>query len=437
MTVAEVSIWGRLVGAVAWDDARRLATFEYTPAFRSDGWDLAPLTMPRTAPDRLFEFPALRARDDRPDAFRGLPGLLADSLPDDYGNRLLDAWLARQGRAPGSMNPVESLCFIGSRGMGALEFRPVVPRPHDTGETLEVDDLVRTARDVLAHRSSFHASLDGRDEEQIERLIHIGTSAGGARPKAVIALNEDTGAVRSGQIDAPDDFRHWLIKLDGVSDVQLGRSSGFGRVEMAYHRMAVDCGIDMEECRLHVENGRAHFMTRRFDRGPAGERHHVQTLCALRHIDFNLVGAFSYEQVFETMRMLHLTYADAEQMFRRMVFNVVARNCDDHTRNFAFMLQRDGDWSLAPAYDLCHAYRPDSPWVSRHALTIGGKRDGFTRHDLRTIGRSIRCKQADDIIDQVQDVVGRWADYASAQQVDDELVHSIARTHWFLDTTND
>lgn len=437
MTVAEVNIWGRLVGAVAWDDARHLATFEYAPTFITDGWDLAPLTMPRTARDRLFEFPTLRDRDDRPTAFRGLPGLLADSLPDDYGNRLLDAWLARQGRPPGSMNPVESLCFIGSRGMGALEYRPVVSRSRDTAETLDVDDLVRTSRDILNNRSSLHASLNDHDEDEIERLIHIGTSAGGAHPKAVIALNEDTGEVRSGQIDAPDGFRHWLIKLDGVSDVQLGRSSGFGRVEMAYHRMAVDCGIDMEECRLHEENGRAHFMTRRFDRGPAGERHHVQTLCGLRHFDFNLVCAFSYEQVFETMRMLHLTYADAEQMFRRMVFNVVGRNCDDHTRNIAFMLRRGGTWSLAPAYDLCHAYRPDSPWVSRHALTIGGKRDGFSRSDLRTIGRIIRCKQADDIIDQVLDVVEHWPDYASSQRVDDELVRSIARTHWFLDTTND
>jgi serine/threonine-protein kinase HipA len=257
-------------------------------------------------------------------------------------------------------------------------------------------------------------------------LVGPGSSLGGARPKAVIAFNDRSGEVRSGQADVPEGFDHWLIKLDGVSDVQLGSSHGFGRVEMAYHKMAVDSGIDMMPCQLLEENGRAHFMTRRFDRDSKGEKHHIQTFCALRHFDFNLVGSYSYEQLFQTMRELKLDYADAEQMYRRMVFNVLARNCDDHTKNFAFRLQRDGQWELAPAYDLCYAYSPGHQWVSMNALTINGKREHFTRQDLIAIGKSIGSKKAALIVDEILEVVQKWPAYAADQGVSKSLRKEIS-----------
>jgi serine/threonine-protein kinase HipA len=274
--------------------------------------------------------------------------------------------------------------------------------------------------------------LQQEDEKAIMDILKIGTSAGGARPKAVIAYNEKTGEVKSGQTNAPKGFEHWLIKLDGVSDVQLGSSKGYGRVEMAYYNMATACGINMMPSRLLEENGRAHFMTKRFDREGSDNKHHIQSFCALKHVDFNLVNNFSYEQLFQTMRELKLTYQDMEQMYRRMVFNVIARNCDDHTKNFAFRLKKDSAWELAPAYDICHAYRPGSEWVSQHALSINNKRKDITRNDLLTIGELIASKKAAVIIDEIKYTVSQWNTFAKAVDVDTKLKNSIAKTHWLI-----
>ncbi len=281
---------------------------------------------------------------------------------------------------------------------------------------------------MLSQREAFAANLDKEEEQAMLKILKIGTSAGGARPKAVIAWGEKTGEVKSGQTKAPKGFEHWLIKLDGVSDVQLGASHGYGRVEMAYYNMAIACGIVMMPSRLLEENGRAHFMTKRFDRESGFIKHHVQTFCALKHFDYNLVNSFSYEQLFQCMRELKLTYADAEQMFRRMVFNVIARNCDDHTKNFSFLLKQGGKWELAPAYDVCHAYRPNSKWVSRHALSINGKRHDVSKKDLLVIGESIRCKKASEIIDQINDTVRQWKKFADAVQLNTILRDEIAKT---------
>lgn len=430
MEVAEVFIWNHLVGAVAWDPERGYGFFEYDPAFRKKGIELAPLTMPVNGRREVHSFPDLRSREQGAlNTFKGLPGLLADALPDRYGHQLINAWLARQGRPANSMNPVELLCFIGSRAMGALEFTPTLRSETQRTSRIELNSLVEAASDILQRKSDFSTDLGSDEHQALNDILKIGTSAGGARPKAVIAWNEKTGEVRSGQTRVPKGFQHWLIKLDGVSDAQFGESSGYGRVEMAYHDMATDCGIEMMPCRLLEENGRAHFMTLRFDREGANTKHHVQTFCAMKHYDYNLVGSFSYEQLFQTMRELKLDYRDAEQMFRRMVFNVISRNCDDHTKNFAFMLKEGGKWQLAPAYDICHAYRPDSSWVSKHALSINGKREDITREDLLVIGRSIRCKNAADIIDQTNDVVSRWTDYAQRYSVLHELLQRIGKTH--------
>ncbi|MCH2450472.1 MAG: type II toxin-antitoxin system HipA family toxin [Gracilimonas sp.] len=429
ITTTFVRIWGRTVGAVAWDQGRGLASFEYDQSFKNSAIDLAPLTMPIDSGRKIFTFPGLRKTENSDlDAFRGLPGLLADSLPDNYGNQLINVWLAQEGRPQNSMNPVEKLCFIGKRGMGGLEFEPAQLQGNKRTFSIEVESLVHLASEMLSRKGDFSTSLNKGEEQAVKQILRIGTSAGGARPKAVIAYNEKTGEVRSGQTKAPTGFEHWLIKLDGVSDVQLGKTQGYGRVEMAYYLMAKDCGIEMMPSRLLEENGRAHFMTKRFDREGAETKHHIQTLCAIKHFDFNDVLSYSYEQLFQTMRELRLTYPEAEQMFRRMVFNIAARNCDDHTKNFSFRLKEGGKWELAPAYDLCHAYRPGSEWVSQHSLSINGKRKDITRNDLLSVARAMNIKKASAIIDQVNDVVMNWNDYADATGVDPELRDAIGET---------
>ena len=430
MQVAEVKIWGQLVGAVAWDQDNGLATFEYDPKFKSLGWELAPLKMPVSGNQNQFSFPELRKdKNAAYDTFKGLPGLLADALPDRYGNQLINLWLSQQGRPQDSMNPIEMLCFIGTRAMGALEFEPVILKENKRTFSIEIDSLVATAQQMLDKKKAFSTHLNKDEEQAVLEILKIGTSAGGARPKALIAWNEKTGEVKSGQTKAPKGFGHWLIKLDGVSDVQLGSSSGYGRVEMAYYHMATACGIHMMPCRLLEENGRAHFMTQRFDREEGDIKHHIQTFCALKHYDYSLVNSFSYEQLFQCMRELKLTYPDAEQMFRRMVFNVVARNCDDHTKNFSFLLPQGGNWTLAPTYDVCHAYRPGSEWVSQHALSINGKRKNITREDLLVIGKSIGCKKAPDIVDEINTIVKSWKKFANEVHVHPRLRDEIGKTH--------
>lgn len=429
MNTAFVHIWGTMVGAVAWDDSAGLATFEYDSSFKNKNWDLSPLKMPLQATKNIFNFPELKPGFNSPlDTFKGLPGLLADVLPDKYGNQLINRWLAQNGRVPNSMNPVEMLCFIGTRGMGAMEFEPAALKESKRTFSIEIDSLVDIAQKMLSNKSSFSTNLKKDDEQAISEILKVGTSAGGARPKAVIAYNERTGEVRSGQTIAPKGFEHWLLKLDGVSDVQLGASTGYGRVEMAYYNMAIACGIDMMTSRLLEENGRAHFITKRFDREDGDVKHHIQTLCAIQHYDYNSVSSFSYEQLFQTMRELKLSYPAAEQMFRRMVFNVIARNCDDHTKNFAFRLKKNDQWELAPAYDLCHAYKPDHQWVSQHSLSINGKRKGISKKDLLVIGKSIRCKQASIIIEEIESIIMNWKRFANEVGVSGKLRDAIDTT---------
>lgn len=422
---AFIHLWGERVGAIAWNADSRIADFEYEPAFIRSGPDIAPLKMPVSAANgRIFSFPELRDNQ----TFKGLPGLLADVLPDRYGNTLINTWLARTGRPADSMNPVEMLCFIGQRGMGALEFEPAVPKGRNTATKLEVDSLVEISEAIVSGRKDFHADLSDDEEKGLLDILKIGTSAGGARAKAVIAYNPKTGEVRSGQAEAPKGFTQWLIKFDGVHDAQFGTSREYGRVEMAYHLMAVACGITMTECRLLEESGRAHFMTSRFDRLPDQGKIHVQTFCAMQHFDFNNVGSYSYEQLFQTMRTLRLDYPQAEQMYRRMVFNVLARNCDDHTKNFAFTMDQSGQWALAPAYDLCHAYRPGSPWVSQQSLSVNGKRQGIERKDLAAVAKQMSIKKPGEIVGQIESVLRSWPGYANGCGVEKALQQAIEKT---------
>ncbi len=426
ITTAFVKIWGTTVGAIAWNAATGLASFEYDPKFVTTKTDLAPLKMPITnATNRIFSFPELQQIK----TFKGLPGLLADVLPDDYGNQLINSWLAQNGRPENSMNPVELLCFIGTRGMGALEFEPSQLQPTKRAFDIEIDSLIQISQKMLSRRDEFETNLTQDEQKAMLDILKIGTSAGGARPKAIIAYNSKTGQVKSGQTNAPSGFEHWLIKLDTVSDVQFGESTGYGRIELAYYYMAKACGIDMMESRLLEENNRAHFMTKRFDRDGGQQKHHIQTLCAMQHYDFNQISSFSYEQLFQTMRLLRLPYPQAEQLFRRMVFNVIARNCDDHTKNFAFRLQQGGSWELAPAYDVCFAYRPDSEWVSQHNLSINGKRKDFQREDLLLVAKSMNIKKATNIIDQIQSTVANWYTFADQAQVDPKFKERIGNYH--------
>ena len=425
ITTAFINIWNQRVGAIAWDSDTGLGSFEYDSSFLKNNWNLSPIKMPiEKANKRIFTFSELR--DIK--TFRGLPGLLADVLPDKYGNALINTWLTRNGRASDSLNPVETLCFIGQRGMGALEFEPVTQKTPNKSSKIEINSLVEVAEKILAGRKDFSATLEPNEEKALLDILKIGTSAGGARAKAVIAYNPKTKEVRSGQADAPKGFEHWLIKFDGVTDKQFGASSGYGRVEMAYYLMAKNAGIEMTECRLHEENGRAHFMTKRFDRVDGKDKLHVQSFCAMQHYDFNEVNLYSYEQLFETMRMLGLPYPQAEQLYRRMVFNVMARNCDDHTKNFMFIMDKTGVWKLSPAYDVCHAYRPNSEWVSQHALSINGKRNNITKADLLEVAKQMNVKKAEAIIKQIAEVVINWDNYADKVQVDKKLKQAIQKT---------
>ncbi len=429
MTAAEVKIWGELAGAVVWDDTNRLGTFEFAPGFKKQQWELSPLKMPLGSSQMIFSFPELRKeRFATYDTFRGLPGMLADVLPDRFGNQLINRWLAGMGRPQDSMNPVEMLLFLGSRGMGALEFEPSSLKENKNTFPIELESLVQIAKIMMDKRSMFKTNIIKYEEKAVIDILKIGTSAGGARPKALIAYNEKNGEIRSGQTKAPEGFEHWLIKLDGVSDVQVGESKGYGRVEMAYYLMAIDCGIEMMPSTLLEENNRAHFMTKRFDRIGRDTKHHIQTFCAMQHFDFNLVTSFSYEQLFQTMRELRLSYEEIEQMYRRMVFNVLSRNCDDHTKNFSFMMEKGQGWKLAPAYDICHAYRPDSAWVSQHALSINHKRTNITREDLLLLAQAVNCKKAPTIINEINAVVTNWKKYASITGVQKKLREAIAQT---------
>ncbi|PCJ83764.1 MAG: toxin HipA [Flavobacteriales bacterium] len=427
--VAEVKIWGGLVGAVRWDTSKQLASFQYDEKFLSKGHDLSPIKMPIKNGNRIYSFPELRkAQDEQIATFKGLPGMLADALPDKYGNQLINIWLAQNGRPPNSMNPVEQLCFIGVRGMGALEFEPTQLKAGKQPFAIEIKSLVEVAQKMLSNRENFEVNLREDEQKAMNEILKIGTSAGGARPKAVIAFNKKTGEIRSGQTIIPKGFEHWLLKLDGVSDAQFGSSHGFGRVEYTYYLMARDCNVQMMVCELLEENGRAHFMTKRFDREGNDIKHHVQTFCGIQHFDYNSLYGYSYEQLFQTMRTLKMTYPEAEQMFRRMVFNVMATNYDDHTKNFSFRLKQNGKWELSPAYDVCYSYDPKNVWVNQHTLSINGKHKEINKSDLMTIANAINIKKGDKIIEEIKETVCNWPKYADEVKVSSELTDSITKT---------
>lgn len=423
----EVHLWGHAIGAAYWDTGQQLAAFEYAPAFRKSGIELAPIAMP--IGDTIYRFPELRRS-----SFRGLPGLLADSLPDDFGNAIIDQWLIREGRNKDEFSPIERLCYIGQRGMGALEFRPATRGRAGSSVPVDVNALAELAQHVLDLREGLKVRLsaaDGDYSRSLDDILRVGTSAGGARAKAVVAWNPETREMRSGQVSAPAGFEYWLLKFDGVANREHGIRDprGYGRIEYAYSRMAAAAGIDMMPCDLLEEAGRAHFMTQRFDRLEGGEKLHMQTFYALGHLDNQLAGAHSYEQAFDLMHQLELNDDDFRQQFLRMSFNVLARNQDDHTKNIAFLMGMSGRWSLAPAYDMIWAYNPDGAWTSQHQMTINGKRRGFERADLESVANRFRIHRVDELIDSVATSVEKWPSFAAEAGVSDEVSKGIALTH--------
>ena len=415
-TVAAVRLWGRTIGAISLEEGARVAAFQYDPVFLESGINVSPLAMPPSR--RVYQFSALPEV-----SFHGLPGLLADSLPDKFGYALIDAWLATQGRRPESFNAIERLCYIGVRGMGALEFAPAKGPALRRSAKVHVDELVKLASEVLTHRYTLQTSFaPGKRHDGLQEILRVGTSAGGARAKAIVAWNRDTNEVRSGQVKAPAGFDHWLLKFDGVSankDKELEDPKGYTVIEYAYALMAADAGIEMSECRLLEEGGRRHFMTRRFDRPSNGGKLHMQSLAALAHFDFNSPGANSYEQAFDVIKRLGLSMRAREQQLRRMMFNVVARNQDDHVKNIAFLMDKAGIWSLSPAFDVTYAHNPEGSWTSRHQMTINGKTDDFTREDFKAVAQVAGLKRGrhEAILGEVMDAVGEWPRYAKTAGV--------------------
>ena len=424
MTAAEVFLWGTKIGTVIFDRDTGLGSFEYDPVFLTSGIEVAPIAMPLSR--RVYTFPELARH-----SFHGLPGLLADSLPDKFGNAVIDAWLRSQGRSPSSFDPVERLCYTGSRGMGALEYVPALGPGAAEADSIQIDRLVELASEILRSREDMHASIS---DHAMQEIIRVGTSAGGARAKAVIAWNEKTGDIRSGQIDAGKGYEYWLIKFDGVD--RNGDKEGedvpqYTRIEYAYYLMAKNAGILMNECRLFEESGRYHFMTRRFDRDPVtGAKYHMQSLGGMAHFDFNLPGAYSYEQAAEVMRRLRLSNTEISQFFRRMVFNVLMRNQDDHVKNISFLMDRRGQWRLAPAYDMTYAYNPDGMWTGTHQMSVNGKRDDISIQDLLLSARSMGIKkaEAERIITEIQYSRGNWMKFAEDAAIQENAADQIQGT---------
>lgn len=427
MTTSEIWLWGTRIGAVTLPPGERFASFEYDPDFQRSGIQLSPLIMPLGG--QVYRFPGLAL-----ESFHGLPGLLADALPDKYGNALIDAWLATTGRSGADFNAVERLCYTGKRGMGALEFTPAQGPVSTTAEDIEIEGLVKLASEVLAHRSELKLSFAGSAKaDALREILRVGTSAGGARAKAIIAWNPATNEVRSGQVVAPAGFQYWLMKFDGVEnnrDHDLADPQGYSAIEYAYSVMANEAGIEMAECRLFDEGPRRHFMTRRFDRLADGDKLHMQSLAALSHLDFNQPHANAYEQAFTAIRELELGQDALAQQFRRAVFNIIARNQDDHVKNIAFLMDRAGQWKLAPAFDISWAYNPLGLWTNQHQMSLNGKRDLFTFDDLAAGGRSAGLTKSavKQVVKDVTYSVSGWRKVAEKAGVRREFIAQIETT---------
>jgi len=421
--VIEVRVWGKKVGAVALDPNLRYYAFEYEPTFLKTGIELAPLTMPLAQAREPFVFTGLPEL-----TYKRMPALLADALPDDFGNTLINGWMAAQGVERSAITPLDRLAYMSKRGMGALEFKPARGPVAKRSTAIALTSLVEAAR-IAVHGD---LSEDHLAKAALAQIIKVGTSAGGARAKAVVAWSPKTDEIRAGQFDVEDGFEHWLLKFDGMGeDRELGGSQDYGRIEYAYFKMATAAGIAMSSCRLLKESGRAHFMTRRFDRD-GNRKHHMQTLCAMAHLDYKQRASHDYNQLFQTVEQLHIGYEAKEEAFRRMVFNVMAANCDDHSKNFSFLLREGEGWALAPAYDVTYAHNPKGEWTNQHLMAVNGKYNGITRKDFLTVADRFGIGTAGKVIKQVGCAVKAWADFASLADLSSRERERISGHHLIL-----
>jgi serine/threonine-protein kinase HipA len=420
--IVEVRAWDRQVGAVALDPKLGFYAFEYAPAFIRTGIELAPLTMPLADAQGPFIFPELPEL-----TYKRLPSMLADSLPDDFGNNLINAWMANQGVEARDITALDRLAYMGKRGMGALEFRPARgPKPGPT-TAIVLSDLIDSARRAV------HGDFDNDPHAAaaLKQILSVGTSAGGARAKATIAWNPRTNEIRAGQFDVAPGFEHWILKFDGIGkDNELGEPQGYGRIEYAYHLMAVQAGIDMSPCRLLEEGGRAHFMTKRFDRD-GNDKLHTQTLCGMAQLDYKARGAHDYSQYLGAMRRLQMPAAAFDQAFRRVAFNVMASNCDDHSKNISFILKVPAQWALAPAYDVIYAYNPKGEWTYQHLISVNGKFNDIGREDLLVLADRFQVGTASKLLAEVREAVAAWPDFAARASMSKTAVERI-RAHQLL-----
>lgn len=419
------------VGAVSFNTKTQMGAFEYFPGFIKTGIELSPIKMPLAK--KIYSFPEIDHN-----TFKGLPGLIADSLPDDFGNTVMNAWIASQGKSTSDITPLQRLQYTGMRGMGALTYSPATKRKNlNASKPIHIESLIAIAQEVLDKREQFNVNLSNKGQEDkaaMMSLMSVGMSAGGARPKAVLAFNDNFTQVRSGQTNAPKGFTHYLMKFDGVSEHNknqetFGDPMGYGAMEYTYHLLAKECGIDMMPCHLLNEGKRRHFITERFDRR-GNEKIHVQTLNGLEHVSYKQIGSYSYAELFNTARKLKLSPDDAMQLFKRMVFNVISRNHDDHAKNFGFLLNRDNTWQLAPAYDLAYSYKPNSHWVSKHWMTLNGKQDNFTREDFYSFEKLspiFTKRNIDDVLNQTIEAVSKWDKLASEQEVPNSLIKEVSQ----------
>jgi serine/threonine-protein kinase HipA len=420
------------VGAVSFNTETGIGSFEFEPRFIETGIELSPIKMPLSR--KIYSFPEI---DDA--AFKGLPGMIADSLPDDFGNVVMNAWIASQGKSTADITPLQRLQYTGKRGMGALTYHPATQRKNlNASQHVEIESLVSIAQEILDKREQFSVTLNAQgqeDKEALMALMSVGMSAGGSRPKAVLAFNDDFSRVRSGQTDAPEGFTHFIMKFDGVSEHNkdketFGDPMGYGAMEYVYHLIAKACGIDMMPCRLLNEGNRRHFITRRFDRN-GNKKRHVQTLNGLAHVSYKKVGSYSYAELFSIARELNLSPDDAMQIFKRMVFNVVGRNHDDHSKNFGFMLDDQHQWKLTPAYDLAYSYKPESPWENNHWMRLNGKQDNFTREDFysfRKLSPIFTKRKIDRVIEETTAHFSTWKSLAAEHGVPPALLKLIGST---------
>ncbi|MFT7612954.1 MAG: serine/threonine-protein kinase HipA [Parvicellaceae bacterium] len=426
--VVEIRLWGDRVGALSWNAQQNLGSFQYDPNFIKKGIDLSPLHMP-ISKDIIYTFPSLNDK-----TFKGLPGMLSDILPDDFGNTLINRWLELNQIPKSKFTPLDRLCYIGTRGMGALEFHPVRHEKSKAVSEVEIDKLVALTSKILSSRESL--KLNAKEAEELTELIKVGTSAGGQRAKAIIGYSPATEQICSGQTEIAEGFQHYLIKFDGVTDHSLNDPQGYGKIEYAYYLMAIDSGIEMMSSRMLHENGRSHFMTQRFDR-LGNEKVHMQTLCSIAHFDYHAAGDYSYEDAFSIMRRLKLPANQFRKLFKRMVFNVASRNQDDHTKNISFLMDRQGKWSLSPAYDVTYSYNPDGIWTNMHQMSINGKRDDISFYDLVEVAKRQGISKPEQIINQVNLSISKWEEFATIAGVEKGQIVKIKKAFRLLNESSD